>query len=106
MKGKNPIIIIIVVIALLGGAYWYFFAGPGGGNAPTLTAAGTTQSAAQAQFESLLAELQPISFNVDIFSDARFMSLVDISVQTSPETLGRTDPFAPVPGITAASSQQ
>jgi len=43
--------------------------------------------------------LQPITFNTGIFSEPRFMALVDLATPITPETVGRFDPFAPVPGV-------
>ena len=50
------------------------------------------------QFETLVGELEPVSFNVGIFSDARFNALVDITTSVSPESFGRLDPLAPISG--------
>ena len=90
---SNTIIIIIVTLIVAAGAYWYFFTGTGN-EAPLSQDASTSQ--AQMQFQSLVSELQPISFNTAIFSDARFNALVDLSTPIAPETIGRLDPFAAV----------
>jgi hypothetical protein len=85
-------LIIIAALVVAGGAYWYFFAGSG--DEPALTATqGNTE--AQAQFQSLVGELAPISFDTSIFTDARFSSLIDLATPVTPETSGRIDPFAP-----------
>lgn len=100
--GKNSIVVIALSVLILVGLYWYFFAGPGSSNAPPLSAT-ATQTDTQTQFQSLIAQLQSINFDTSIFSDPRFTSLVDITTAITPETLGRNDPFAPVPGITATN---
>ncbi len=92
---SNIIVIILATLVIAGGAYWYFFTGTG--NQPPLTT--TTQNEAQLQFKILVSELQPISFNTDIFSDARFMSLADLTTPISPEQSGRLDPFATLSGV-------
>ena len=93
MKSSTTIITItaLIVAAL---AYWYFFTGTG--NQSPLTAS-TSENPAQTQFRTLISEL-PTSFNTNIFSDARFNALVDLTTQISPESTGRLDPFAPVQG--------
>jgi hypothetical protein len=96
MKTSN-IILIVAALIVAAGAYWYFFTGTGT-NAP-LTASTATDNVSQAQFQTLVSELQPITFDTSIFSDPRFMALVDLTTPITPEQTGRTDPFAPVPGI-------
>jgi hypothetical protein len=92
----NTTILIIATLVVAGGAYWYFFTGTG--NEPSLTPE-TTQNQTQLQFQLLANQLQPISFNTGIFSDPRFMALADLTTPITPETVGRPDPFAPVPGV-------
>ncbi len=94
---SNTAFILISTLLIAAGAYWYFFTGTG--NEPPLTATSAATSQAQAQFQTLVGELQPISFDTGIFSDARFNALVDITVSVSPEPVGRLDPLAPIPGI-------
>lgn len=91
---SNTITIIIATLAIMGGAYWYFFTGTG--NEAPLSETIATGNEAQMQFQALVSTLQPISFSVSIFSDPRFMALVDLSTPIEPETAGRLDPFAPV----------
>lgn len=94
---SNTALILICTFLIAAGAYWYFFTGTG--NEPPLTITSTATSQAQAQFQMLVGELQPISFDTGIFSDARFNALVDITVSVSPEPAGRLDPLAPIPGV-------
>ena len=91
---SNTAILIVVSLLVAAGAYWYFFTGTG--NLPPLTVTSAQVSQAQTQFQMLVSQLQPISFNTDIFSDARFNALVDLTTPVSPETSGRLDPFAPL----------
>jgi len=91
----NTTLLIIASLLAAAAAYWYFFTGTG--NEPPLST-GISINQAQMQFETLIGELQPISFNTSIFSDARFNALVDITTPVSPESFGRLDPLAPLPG--------
>ena len=87
-----------VIVVVLGVAYMYLFSGT-----PQAPVTATTPTgAAEQQFLSVAAELQPISFDTTIFSDPRFTSLVDITVPLAPEPQGRPDPFAPLPGLAPA----
>lgn len=92
----NTIILIIATIIVSIGAYWYFFANQSN-EAPLTVTDG--QMSTEAEFQSLVQQLQPISFDTKIFSDSRFMSLVDITTPITPETQGRLDPFSPLVGV-------
>jgi hypothetical protein len=91
----NTLFIILTagIVAVL--AYWYL--------APSLSTdqaliPDVALSPAQVEFQTLVNELQPISFDAKIFSDPEFQALQDLTTPIAPETKGRTDPFAPVPG--------
>jgi hypothetical protein len=95
-SNTNTIILIVSTLVVAGGAYWYFTGQTG--NEPPLTPS-FSDNETQAQFQTLVSELQPITFNTGIFSEPRFMALVDLATPITPETIGRLDPFAPVPGV-------
>lgn len=97
----NATLLIIVTLLVGGIAYWYFFTGTG--NQPPLTATGAPTNQAQMQFETLVGELQPVSFDTSIFSDARFNALTDIATPVAPESLGRLDPLAPLSASVSAN---
>jgi len=94
-SNTSPIPFVIALLVAAAGLYWYFFTGT---EQPPLTV-GEAESQVQTTFQTLLSELQPISFDTGIFSDARFNALVDMTTPIAPETSGRLDPFAPVAGI-------
>ena len=93
---SNTILLIVATLIVAAGAYWYFFTGTG--NQPPLTA-NVQQNEAQMRFKTLVSELGPITFNTDIFSNQNFMALVDLSTPVAPESAGRLDPFAVIPGV-------
>lgn len=96
---KTNITLIVVVLLVLGGGLYWYLTGQSGNQTPLMGIAGP-DNPAQSQFQSLVSQLQPISFNTAIFSDPRFTALVDITTPLVPETAGRIDPFAPIPGVT------
>lgn len=96
---SNTTLIVIATLIVAAGAYWYFFTGTG--NQPPLTATTVSENQAQTRFQALVSELQPISFDTDIFSDPRFLSLVDLTTPITPESAGRLDPFASIIGVSA-----
>lgn len=96
----NTILIIVGTLIVAALAYWYFFTGTG--NQPPLSTDVPTNQA-QMQFETLVGELQPVSFNTGIFSDTRFNALVDITTPVAPESIGRLDPLAPISASASAA---
>lgn len=92
---SNTISLIIVTLVVAAGAYWYFFTGTG--NEVPL-AATVIENPAQTQFQILVSEL-PLSFDTAIFSEPRFMALVNLATPITPETAGRLDPFASISGV-------
>lgn len=88
----NTIVLITMTLAIAGGAYWFFFTDTG--NQPPLTPTAAIENRVQTRFQELVSTLQPISFDIAIFSDPRFMSLSDLSTPIAPESAGRPDPFA------------
>lgn len=88
----NITILIAITLAIMAGSYWYF---RGDENQSSVSAI-PLENQTQTQFQTLVIELQPISFATTIFSDPRFMALVDLATPIEPETAGRVDPFAPI----------
>lgn len=86
--------IAALVVSVL--AYWFFFTGTGNEAPLAPTAVGESQT----RFQSLVAQLQPIRFPTELFSDPRFTALIDLSTPIIEESVGRTDPFSPIPGVT------
>lgn len=98
MKSNTTILIIALVVVAIG-AFWYF-SGQEGNDPPLTGALPGIDNPAQTQFQSLVSQLQPISFDTSIFSDPRFTSLVDLTTPITPESSGRLDPFAPISDAT------
>lgn len=93
---SNTIIVIVLTVVLAGGVYWYTTAQSG--NQAPLSASANASNPAQVQFQTLVSQLETISFKTDVFSDPRFTGLVNITVPITAEPSGRLDPFAPVQG--------
>lgn len=90
---------VAALIIVLFGAGVYFFANRGGG--AVITADALPGSTSEVTFLGLASELDSVSFNNAIFTDQRFLVLQDIHTGVLPEQVGRTDPFAPLAGITS-----
>ncbi|MDD3531341.1 MAG: hypothetical protein PHV99_02005 [Candidatus Pacebacteria bacterium] len=88
----RTILLIITTFLVAAAAYWFFFTGTG--NEPPVAPVAGSENQAQIQFQSLVSTLTPISFDTKIFSDPRFVMLVDLATPIMPESAGRVDPFA------------
>lgn len=93
---KNIIITIVALLFLAAGAYWYYFTQTV--NEPSLSVS-HEENISEMRFQILASKLQSISFDTSIFENPIFNALVDLTTPIAPETIGRLDPFAPIPGI-------
>lgn len=97
---SNSTFLIAIALVIMGGLYWYFFIGKSEELPLTPSSSVGSENPAQTKFQTLVSQLQPISFDSSIFSDPNFTLLVDLTTPVVPETLGRLDPFAPLSGAT------
>lgn len=89
---KNLATFVIFALIVAGGVYWYFFSDS---EQVVLTVDTTPGATERAHFESLAATLQSISFkDTSLFTDPRFVSLINLETPIVPEPRGRIDPFA------------
>ncbi len=88
----------LVVAAVLGvGALAYTLLKPGEVSELVSSAPRDPVVAAQsAEILSLLGDLNKLHFDEALFRDPRFQSLVDFSVELSPEPKGKRNPFLPL----------
>jgi hypothetical protein len=89
---KNIIIIsaVATLIVVVGG--YLFFLKP----ATSAVVSVSPSSPEEAAFIDLASQIDPLTFDTSIFSDPRFVALMDIHVAVFPEPAGRRDPFAPL----------
>lgn len=83
-------------LALVGGLGYYLFVLQ---DSSEISSTGTDISAVRVANEEFVRELNQIKtvqLSDSIFADARFRSLVDYTLPVPPQSLGRTNPFAPV----------
>ena len=102
MKKSTIIVISVLIVAVI--AYFYYQ----GSKAP---ASQTLQSqpdlAAQAvgsQVLALLNQIQSLRIDTSIFKDPAYRTLRDYSVEIPAVPVGRSNPFAPLPGVPAKSA--
>ncbi|MFA7302271.1 MAG: hypothetical protein WC030_00790 [Candidatus Paceibacterota bacterium] len=91
----NTTLIILTVCIAAAGAFWYLYQQNAAESSLT---PGAVQNQKQVEFQALVMQLQPISFDTSILSDENFLALQDIAAEIAREPLGRPDPFAPIAG--------
>ncbi len=93
---KSTGIFILIGLIVLAAAAYLLMSGKEGS---VLQASATPSSAAEMQFLSLTQQIDPVEIDTSILGDLRFTRLIDIRTDILPEASGRTDPFAPLPGL-------
>lgn len=98
-KNSNIVFIALTASIIAVGAWWYFVYGTG--NPPSLTVDSPTSNPSQAHFQTLVSQLKPITIRTEILTNPLFLSLQDLTTPITEEQKGRSDPFAPISGISA-----
>lgn len=94
---KKNLSIIALVIVATGAAFYYLAPGE-----EEIVTSSDPASSSEATFLGFASELETVTFNPEIFSDPRFVSLKNIRTGIVSELSGRRDPFAPLSGVTTA----
>ena len=89
----------VIAAAVLG--YYAFFSTPSADNSALLQQE-SGDIVIGTQVLSLLNQIQSLHIDTALFQSAAFRSLQDYSVAIPPQTVGRPNPFAPLPGINLA----
>ena len=99
---KSKTVLLVLAGIILAGVIWYSFLRDKG--APLLkTEDLTKRTAVDSDIVSVLLQLRAVSLSGTIFSDPSFISLQDFGSQIVLEPVGRTNPFAPLPGAAAGT---
>jgi len=103
MKFSRSNILYIALAIVLVGAGVYYFTIFNRDTGAALTSTPGAASDEEQNFINLVGKLDPIVFDTTLLQDPRFTSRTDIRTTVLPESAGRTDPFAPIPGTTKGS---
>jgi hypothetical protein len=97
---STVIIVIVVAVALI--AYFYYKgSGSSSQSSSLLSQTSTDSSMIGNQILGLLNQIQSLRIDSTLFTDPGYQTLRDFSVAIPPENVGRSNPFAPLPGAPA-----
>jgi hypothetical protein len=103
IKSRNTIILIVAIFVLVGVAgYMLFF--KESSDSSVIPVDGPASSA-EFTFITLASQIGTITFDTSILSDSRFTMLQDIRTAVIPESAGKRDPFAPIPGLVVPATR-
>jgi len=98
-KTTYILLIVLAVVAIIGAVVIFNALSGTPTDDEIITEGQETASVDEMLFLNLASQIESISFDAKLFTDPRFMSLVDIRTAIVPEQVGRKDPFANLSGI-------
>lgn len=101
-NSKKTLIVAIIAVVVLAIIYFYF---SGGTVSPDAAGSLQSQSATVAgtRVFSLLNQIKSLHIDTKIFERPEYKTLVDYSVAIPELPVGRPNPFAPIPGVSAST---
>jgi hypothetical protein len=105
-KASKKNIIIIIGIVLLALVVYFYYEGsrPTADTSFETVTANADAEAVGSRVLSLLNQIRSLKIDTTVFKDPAYMSLRDYSVAIPQEDVGRENPFAPISGLSAATS--
>jgi len=97
-SSKKNLFIAIAIIVVAGIAYFYYKGNSSSSSSSTLSVQGPDTTAVGSQVLTLLNQIRSLQIDSKFFTDPGYQTLRDYSVQIPPVSVGRTNPFAPLPG--------
>ncbi|OGG56568.1 hypothetical protein A2680_03095 [Candidatus Kaiserbacteria bacterium RIFCSPHIGHO2_01_FULL_55_37] len=92
---QHKILLVVTALVIAGGVWYGMSSTPASPDlAPTATSADVAP--VDQGIVQILLTLRAVKLDGMIFSDPTFMKLQDFSTEIQPETVGRTNPFAPI----------
>jgi hypothetical protein len=97
---NKTVIAIIIILAIAGGVYFYMNGNPVSSSTSSLLETKTNPVVQESatRILSLLKQINALQIKTEIFKSADFQTLRDYSVDIPEQDVGRSNPFAPLPG--------
>jgi len=96
--------IIIAIVLIVAVAAYFIYSGSSSTGSGTIQANTDATGQLGQQVLSLLNQVSSLQMNTALFTSQAYTSLKDFSVTIPPQTVGRANPFAPIPGVSLSSS--
>ena len=97
-SSKIPYIIIAVVV-IIGVSIYFYMTGSAASDSTTLEQTNGANNAVGANVFQLLSEINSLKIDGTFFNDPSYKALKDFTVAIPPLSIGRQNPFAPLPGM-------
>ncbi len=101
-SSNRTTISVLVIIALFGLGYFYFYGSSSTSSSDTLTA--SNNALVGSQVLNLLNQIQSLRIDTSLFTDPGYLTLRDYTVPIPTVSVGRPNPFAPLPGFTTTTT--
>jgi len=99
---KSTVIILVIIAAALIGYFYYEGSAPSASSSLLTASANPSASGIGQQVLGLLSQIQSLRIDTALFKDPGYLTLRDFSVTIPPQNVGRSNPFAPLPGAPAS----
>ncbi len=101
---KSIIIIVGIIIVALIAYFYYEGSKPAANSVLVSSAADIDAQQVGVRVLNLLNQIQSLRIDTTLFSDPSYQTLRDYSVAIPQQNVGRSNPFAPIPGMQSAST--
>ncbi len=101
MNKTTAVLITIVAIVAIG--YFYIEGNPLASSSSSLEAQPASDDVS-GRVLSLLQQIKSLHINTKLFKDQGYQTLRDYSVVIPTQDVGRSNPFAPLPGVSTAGT--
>lgn len=103
-SSKKPLIIVIAIVVIAALGYFYYSGSTPSTSGTLISSANANDQAVGAQVLGILNQVKTLRIDTALFSDPGYQTLRDHTVPIPPQNVGRTNPFAPIPGVPTSGS--
>ena len=103
---KTPIFLLIAILVVVGLFGYGLIGHPVMAQSDLSVTGNSSGTLIDPQSEAVLNDIESIQLDTNFFTDSTFASLQDFTIPLSPEPVGKSNPFALLPGEQATNSSQ
>lgn len=101
----KTIAISIILVVLAAVAYFYYNGKPSSSSSVLSSQDAEGEGDASMRMMSLFNQIKSLHIDTSLFKDSGYQTLRDYSTPIPTESVGRSNPFAPIPGTLEAAAQ-